>query len=176
LELTGKTDFTPEEWWLLRETPLRVGAAVMVAAPSGTSGTLHEIIANATALANASKSFPDSDLIKALTEPEDKEQAYQPVPAAEGDSNRHVREERVKKDTLDMCRRVADLLDRKLAAEAAREYRQWVLQVGSDVASAAEEGGILRIGAKTISAPEVKMLTEIAAALRFSSYTPPKVK
>ena len=174
--MTGKADFTSEEWWLLRETPLRVGAAVMVAAPSGTGGTLHEIIANATALANASKSFPDSDLIKALTEPEDKEQAYQPAPAAEGDSNRQVREERVKKDTLDMCRRVADLLDRKLAAEAAREYKQWVLQVGGDVASAAEEGGILRIGAKTVSEPEVKMLTEIAAALRFSPYTPPAVK
>ena len=111
--MIGKADFTPEEWWLLRETPLRVGAAVMVAAPSGTGGTLHEIIANATALANASKSFPDSDLIKMLTEPEDKELAYHPSPAAEGDASRHAREDRVTKDTLDMCRRVADLLDHK---------------------------------------------------------------
>jgi hypothetical protein len=174
--LAGKADYTPEEWWLLRETPLRVGAAVMVAAPSGTGGTLREIMANATALANASKLFPDSDLIKSLSEPEDKEQTYHPSPAAEGDSDRHAREERVKKDTLDMCRRAADLLERKAASEIAHEYKQWVMQVGGDVACAAEEGGILRIGAKTVSEPEVKLLVEIAAALRFSPYAPPDIK
>ena len=148
----------------------------MVAAPSGTSGTLHEIIANATALANASQSFPDSDLIKALTEPEDEERAYHPSPAAEGDANRHAREERVKKDTLDMCRRTADLLDRKAVTETAQEYKKWVMQVGGDVACAAEEGGIMRIGAKRVSEPEVKLLVEIAAALRFSPYTPPEIE
>ena len=148
----------------------------MVAAPSGTSGTLHEIIANATALANASQSFPDSDLIKALTEPEDQEQAYHPSPAAEGDANRHAREERVKKDSLDMCRRAADLLDRKAATETVQEYKKWVMQVGGDVACAAEEGGIMRIGAKRVSEPEVKLLVEIAAALRFSPYTPPEIE
>jgi hypothetical protein len=174
--LAGKADFSPEEWWLLRETPLRVGAAVMVAAPSGTGGTLREIMANATALANASKSFPDSELIKALTEPEDKENSYHPSPAAEGDSNRHAREERVKKDTLDMAKRAADLLDRKAASEVAQEYKQWVMQVGGDVACAAEEGGILRIGAKTVSEPEIKLLVEIAAALRLSPYAPPEIE
>ena len=174
--MAGKADYTPEEWWLLRETPLRVGAAVMVAAPSGTGGTMHEIVANATALANASQLFPDSELIKALTEPEDTEQAYHPSPAAEGDANRHAREERVKKDTLDMCRRVADVLDHTAAGETVQEYKKWVMQVGGDVASAAEEGGIMRIGAKRVSAPEVKVLVEIAAALRYSSYTPPEIE
>ena len=174
--MAGKADYTPEEWWLLRETPLRVGAAVMVAAPSGTGGTLREIMANATALANASKSFPDSELIKALTEPDEKEQTYHPSPAAEGDPNRHAREERVKKDTLDMCRRTADLLDRKVAGDVALEYKQWVMQVGGDVACAAEEGGILRIGAKTVSEPEVNLLVELAAALRLSPYAPPEIE
>lgn len=173
--MTSKTDFTPEEWWLLRETPLRVGAAVMVAAPSGTGGTMREIVANATALANASRSFPDSDLIKALTTPDDDEPAYKPGPAADGDANRRAREERVKANALDMCRRVADLLERKVASEQAREYKQWVMQVGGDVASAAEEGGFMRIGAKRVSAPEVKMLTEIATALRYAAYVPPAV-
>jgi hypothetical protein len=148
----------------------------MVAAPSGTGGTLHEIIANATALANASKSFPDSDLIKTLTEPEDKEMAFHPSPAAEGDASRHAREDRVTQDTLDMCRRVADLLDHKADSSVAQEYKKWVMQVGGDVACAAEEGGILRIGAKTVSKAEVQVLVEIATALRFSSYTPPEIE
>jgi len=171
--VTGKADFTPEEWWLLRETPLRVGAAVMVAAPSGTSGTMHEIVANATALASATRLFPDSELIKALTAPEEKGQAFEPGPAAEGDANRRTREQRVKSETLEMCRRVADLLDRKVTSEQAQEYKRWVMQVGGDVSGAAKEGGLLHIGAKTVSGPEVKMLTEIAAALRHSPYTPP---
>ncbi len=174
--MAGKTDFTPEEWWLLRETPLRVGAAVMVAAPSGTRGTMHEIVANATALANASKLFPDSELIKALTAPEDDKPAFNPGAAVEGDANRQAREDRVEKDTLEMCRRVADLLDRKVTAEPAREYKRWVMQVGGDVASAADEGGFMRIGAKTVSAPEVKVLVGIAAALRYAEYVPPAVE
>ncbi len=174
--MTGKADFTPEEWWLLKETPLRVGAAVMVAAPSGTSGTMQEIVANATALANASQSFPESELIKALTTLDNDKQAYKPALAEAGDANRHAREERVKAETLDMCRRVADLLGRKVAAEQAREYKQWVMQVGGDVACAAEEGGLMRIGAKRVSEPEVKMLTDIAAALRYPEYAPPEAK
>ncbi len=174
--MTGKADFTPEEWWLLKETPLRVGAAVMVAAPSGTSGTMQEIVANATALANASQLFPDSELIKALTTPDDDKQAYKPALAEVGDADRRAREERVKAETLDMCRRVADLLDHKVAAEQAREYKQWVMQVGGDVAQAAEEGGLMRIGAKRVSVPEVKMLTDIAAALRYAEYAPPEAK
>ncbi len=174
--MTGKMDFTPEEWWLLKETPLRVGAAVMVAAPSGTGGTMQEIVANATALANASKAFPHCELIKALTTPDDDEQPYKPAPAEVGDTNRRAREERVKAETLAMSRRAADLLDRKVAAEPAREYKQWVMQVGGDVACAAEEGGLMRIGAKRVSAPEVEMLKEIAAALRYAEYAPPAVE
>jgi hypothetical protein len=111
--VAGKADFMLEEWWLLEETPLRVGAAVTVAAPSGKSGTMHKIVSNATALANASRVFPDSDLIKALTTPEDHEAAYKPSSPEIGDANRQACEDRVKKETLDMCRRVADLLDRQ---------------------------------------------------------------
>jgi hypothetical protein len=137
---------------------------------------MHEIVANATALANASRVFPESDLIKALTTSDDGEQAYKPALAEVGDANRRAREERVKADTLEMCRRAADLLDRKVAADQADEYKQWVMQVGGDVASAAEEGGLMRIGAKKVGAREVKMLTEIAAALRYAEYAPPEAK
>ena len=173
--MAGKADFTSEEWWLLKETPLRVGAAVMVAAPSGKSGTMREIVANATTLANASRAFPDSDLIKALTTPEDDAAAYKPPSPEMGDANRQARNDRVKKDALDMCHRVADVLDGKVTAEQAREYKQWVMQVGGDVARAAEEGGLMRIGAKRVSAPEVEMLKETAAALRYAEYAPPAV-
>lgn len=170
--MTGKADYTPEEWWLLKETPLLAGAAVMVAAPSGTSGTLQEMIANATSFVTTAASFPDNELIQALVTPEDG-QAWKPRAAETGDPNKEARGERVKADALEKCRRTADLLDKKSTPDQAREYKQWVMEIGGAVASAAEEGGVLGIGKKRVSEPEVQVLVEIAEALRFSPYTPP---
>ena len=63
-----------------------------------------------------------------------------------------------------------------LVRDGARVGEGFHRQVGGDVACAAEEGGIMRIGAKTVSEPEVKLLVEIAEALRYSPYTPPEVQ
>ncbi len=170
--MTGKADYTSEEWWLLKETPLIAGAAVMVAAPSGTAGTLQEMVANATSLVTTAASFPENELIQALVTPDDGS-SFKAAPAEAGDPNMQARDERVKADALDKCRRTADLLDKKSTPEQAREYKQWVMEIGGAVASAAEEGGILGIGKKRVSEPEVKVLVEIADALRYSPYTPP---
>jgi hypothetical protein len=170
--VTSQADYTPEEWWLLKETPLRVGAAVMVAAPSGTIGTMHEMVANAHSFVNAAQLFPNNELIVALVTPDDGD-AYTPEPEETNDADRHAREERVMTDAIAKCKQVADLLDRKSDSGEAHEYKQWVMAIGGDVASAAEEGGILGIGRKKVSEPEIKMLTEVAEALRYAEYEPP---
>jgi hypothetical protein len=170
--MAGKSDFTPEEWWLLKETPLLAGAAVMVAADSGVAGTLHEMVANATSLVNAAKLFPNNALIRDLVTPDDSA-TFKPTPVETSDPNQKARDERVEADALDKCKTVADLLDRKSDPQQAQEYKQWVMAIGGDVASAAEEGGVLGFGKKRVSEPEAKLLVELAAALRYAPYTPP---
>lgn len=171
--MTSKADYTPEEWWLLKETPLRVGAAVMVAAPSGTTGTLHEMVANAHSFVNAAHLFENDELIVALVAPDDDSQAYRPEPEETNDADRHAREKRIMTDAIAKCKQVADLLDRKGNPDEAHEYKQWVMAIGGDVASAAEEGGVLGIGKKKVSEPEIKMLIEVAEALRYTAYVAP---
>ncbi len=173
--MTSQADYTPEEWWLLKETPFLVGAAVMFSAYSGIGGTMREIVANAHSIVNAAQLFPDNELINGLVTPDDGPD-YGPAPAETGDADKRARQEHAKKDALEMCRQVADLLDRKSTADEAHEYKQWVMAIGGDVASAAEEGGILGIGKKKVSEPEIKTLSEIAAALRYTSYISPQTE
>lgn len=170
--MTVKEAYTPEEWWLLKETPLVAGAAVMVAAPSGTAGTLQEMLANATAIVTDATAYPDNELIQALVTPEEAA-GYQPPPPEAGDPDEKSRDERVKAEALDKCRRAAKLLDKKSSPDVAREYKQWIMEIGGAVATAAEEGGVLGLGKKRVSEPEVKVLVELAEALGFAPYTPP---
>lgn len=171
--MTNKSAFTPEEWWLLKETPLRVGAAVMVAAESGVGGTMKEIVANAQAFAKAVAQFPNDELIRALSDPDDSS-TYVPPPPATGGADRHAREARIKSDALDKCRQVVEVLARKASAGQVDAYRKWVMTVGENVARAAGEGGVLGMGKKPVSDAEVAALKQIAAALGLKDYAPPE--
>ncbi len=170
--MTKRSVFTPEEWWLLKETPLQAGAAVMVAVESGL-GTLQEIAANATGLASARDLFPSNELIAALVAPGSDPDEYKPSPRETAGANRAAREAEITADALAHCARVADVLDRKATAQEAREYKMWIMSIGGDVAAAAKEGGVLGIGAKAINEKEIAMLQQIAQALRYAAYTPP---
>jgi len=170
--MTNKANFTAEEWWLLKETPLRVGAGVMVSVESGVGGTMKEIVANAQALANAVAQFPDSALIQALALPDDDEGYHPPRPESTG-ASRQAREQRIKSDALDQCRRAIDLLSRKATPQDVDDYRKWVMAVGENVASAAPEGGVIGLGKKIVSAEEAVMLKRVADALGLQDYAPP---
>jgi hypothetical protein len=169
--MTNKSAFTPEEWWLLKETPLRVGAAVMVASESGVGGTMKEIVANAQAFAKAVAQFPNDELIQALSDPDDSS-TYLPPPPATAGADRYAREARIKSDALDKCRQAIDVLMRKASAGEVEAYRKWVMTVGENVACAAGEGGVLGMGKKPVSDEEVAVLKQLADALGLKSYSP----
>lgn len=171
--MTNKSAFTPEEWWLLKETPLRVGAAVMVASESGVGGTMKEIVANAQAFAKAVSQFPNDELIQALSDPDDSSTYVPPPPATTG-ADRHAREARIRSDALDKCRQAVDVLARKASAGEVTEYRKWVMTVGENVACAAGEGGVLGMGKKPMSAAEAVTLKQVADALGLKDYAPPE--
>jgi hypothetical protein len=76
-----------------------------------------------------------------------------------------VRPGAIKNGALDLCRRVASVLQTKVSAEEADGYKRWLLGVGQRVAEASKEGGVLGFGGVLVSESEADALSEIAAAL-----------
>ncbi len=171
--MTTKIDYTLDEWWALQEVPLLVGVALLYASPSSTGGVMREILASATAVANASQMFPDNELIQALMTPDEDSKILKPPPALIAGASRQERAEQLRKETLARCERVANVLNTKATAREIREYKMWVMAIGGEVAAAAREGGVLGIGAKTITDAEIVLLQDIANALQYHSYKPP---
>jgi hypothetical protein len=60
---------------------------------------------------------------------------------------------------------VSALLQTKVSAEEAADYKRWLLAIAQRVASAAKEGGIFGFGASQVSKSEVATLNEISSAL-----------
>lgn len=171
--MTTKIDYTLEEWWALQEVPLLVGVAVLYASPSNPGGMMREIIASATAVANAGQMFPENELIQALMAPDEDSKILKPLPPITAGASKKERAEQLKKETLAKCQRAANVLDRKATAREIRDYKMWVMAIGGEVAAAVKEGGVFGIGAKTITEEEIALLTAIAKALRYNSYKPP---
>lgn len=171
--MTTKIDYTLDEWWALQEVPLLVGVAVLYASPSSTGGVMREIIASATAVANAAQMFPDNELIQALLTPDEDSKILKPPPPITAGASRRERAEQLHKETLAKCQRAANILDAKALAREIREYKMWVMAIGGEVAAAVREGGVFGIGAKIITEAEIALLQEIANALRYHSYKPP---
>jgi len=64
--MTGKSDFTPDEWKLLLESVTMAGIAISAADPSGLWGLLKESFAEGSALMAAKADPAAKPLIKAL--------------------------------------------------------------------------------------------------------------
>src|SRR3972149_2610731 len=105
--MTTKIDYTLNEWWALQELPLLVGVAVLYASTSGTGGMMREIIASATAVANAGQMFPDNELIQSLMAPDEDSKILKPLPPITSGASKKERAEQLKKETLAKCQRAA---------------------------------------------------------------------
>ena len=171
--MTTKIDYTLDEWWALQEVPLLVGVAVLYASPSSTGGMMREIIASASAVANAGQMFPENELIQTLMAPDEDSKILKPLPPITAGASKKERAEQLKKEMLAKCQRAANVLDAKATAHEIRDYKMWVMAIGGEVAAAVKEGGILGIGAKAITEEEIELLQAVAKALRYNSYKAP---
>jgi hypothetical protein len=152
--------FSTEEWTILRQAPLWVGAAVSSAAPSGLFGLAKELMMIGRALQEARQTYPENQLIIALLD----EMAVQPsamLPA----QPQMLDSEGVLQRAMQVCRQARDLLLAKQPANEAKQYLSTLLLVGQRVAEGGREGSFLGIGGELISEGERQALNLIAAAL-----------
>ena len=143
--MTGKTDFTEEEWKLVLEGPPTAGMVVLTAQ---RGGTIRESVAMARAYAEARQQHGESQLLDEIV-------AAKP----EIDHTRYHSVEELKQHGLQHLSDAVELLGRKATPDELEGYRRFVLTLANKVASAHREGGT------SISEAEQAAIDEISTTL-----------
>jgi hypothetical protein len=143
--MTGKADFSPEEWEVVLKGPPSAGMIVITAQ---RGGTFRESFTMAKAYAEARKEHGDSQLLDeiASTKPEI-------------DHTRYHSAEELKEHGLQHIRDAVALLEAKASPEEVDECRRFVLTLANRVAEAH----------KGVSDAERSAMEEIAQALGTAS-------
>jgi hypothetical protein len=143
--MTGKADFTEEEWELVREGPPAAGIVVLTAS---SGGSFRESWAMAKAFTEARKSRGASELLDELVGESPKVTRY------------HTPEE-AEQEGLGRLRDAVALLEQKASPDEVDAYKRFTLDVADKVASAHREKG--EIG--DVSASEREAIDKITATL-----------
>jgi hypothetical protein len=144
--MTGKADFTEQEWDTILEGPPSAGLIVVTAA---RGGTFRETFAIGKAYAEARKQHGESELLDEIVSAK-----------PEVDHTRYHSPEELREHGLQHLRDAVEVLERKATPEEVDGYRRFVTMLAEKVASAHREDDV------AISGAERAALDEISAALR----------
>lgn len=143
--MTGKADFTAEEWATVLEGPPSTGLMVATAA---RGGTFREAFAIGRAYVEARQQHGASQLLDDIV-------AAKP----EIDHTRYGSAEEVGQHALQHLREAVEILARKATPQEREDYRRFVLTLAEKVASAHREGGV------AVSQAEQQAIQEISSTL-----------
>jgi hypothetical protein len=144
-EMTSKSDFTEEEWKLVVEGPPAAGMVVITAE---RGGSFRESWALAKAYGEAREQHGESELLDAIVAERPK---FERGGAHSG--------EEIKDQGLQHLREAVEVLEGKATPAELDEYRTFVTNVATKVASAHKEHG------QQVSEAERSAIEAIAAAL-----------
>jgi len=166
--MTGKADFTADEWKTLLESVTMAGIAVSAADPSGLWGLLQESLAGGRALVQAKMDPGSNPLIKAIVAEFDTAQGRT---IARDDLQQKLagcKPAEIKARCIETLRQAGAVVDAKAPGDAAA-FKGWLRQISQQVADAASEGGFLGMGGVRVSDAEKATLTEISSALKLAA-------
>lgn len=143
--MTGKADFTEQEWETVLQAPTSAGLIVSTAQ---RGGSFRESFSLAKAYAEARAATGASGLMDAIAQSKPK------VDRARQGSVDDLREHH-----LGIVREAVSLLEAKASPEEIEDYRRFTLSLAERVAKAKEEGD------QPVSNAERAAIDEIAAAL-----------
>lgn len=143
--MTGKADFSEQEWETILEGPTSAGLIVSTAE---RGGTFRESFSLAKAYTEARGNAGSSALVDEIA------QAKPQVERARAGSVEELRER-----YLGIIREAVSLLEAKASADELEDYRRFTLGIAERVAGAKEEGD------QPVSEGERAAIDEISAAL-----------
>jgi hypothetical protein len=148
--VTGKSDFTEEEWKTVLEGPPSAGLIVIA---SDRGGSIRETFSMAKAYTEARKQHGDSELLDELVNAK-----------PEVDHTRYHSPEELKEACLKNISEAVGLLGSKASPEELDEYKKFVVGLANRVAEARKEG-FLGLSGDRVSDDERGAIEEIQTAL-----------
>jgi hypothetical protein len=148
--MTGKSDFTDEEWEVLLEAPPAAGLLVIT---SDRGGSVRETFSMAKAYTEARQQHGESELLDEIVsaKPEiDRTRAHSP--------------EELKANSLEHLQNAIALLKDKASPEEVDEYRRFIVGLANRVAEARKEG-FMGLSGERVSDAEQAAIGEIETAL-----------
>jgi len=167
--MATKTDFTPEEWTVLRDAPQFVSVAVATAGGSGIFGSLKEAIAPAGAMIDALKG--DNQLLRAVCDREEAKAAFDSIKGVvKSAADFEAIKATLRQAATAKAHAAVEILKQKQKSspedvEDVKAYQDFLLNLGNRVANAAKEGSFLGFGGERVSEPERTLLAELARSL-----------
>jgi hypothetical protein len=157
---TFESKFSQDEWQTIRAGPASAGTLVMASSLSGLTGLLAETQAIALTLRELGLAS-QSAFVRELLHPT---QAPAAAPREAFKSLEDARE-----NLLNRVRQAAFLVDSRVAADDALEYKKLMMSVAERTAAAALEGGFLGLGGVQVSETERAVLEELRVQLRLQA-------
>ena len=143
--MTGKADFTEEEWKTVSEGPPSAG---MIVATASRGGTFRETFSMAKAYTEARQDHGASQLLDEIVSAK-----------PQIDHTRYHSFEELRDNGLENLRSAVTALEGKATAEEVDDYRRFVVALANKVAAAHKEGG------QDVSPAEAEAVQQITAAL-----------
>ncbi len=149
--MTGKADFTEEEWKTVLEAPPSAGLIVIA---SDRGGSIRESFSMAKAYTEARKEHGDSQLLDEIV-----------TAKPEMDHTRFHSPEELKEASLKHITDAVELLKSKAGAEELDEYKKFIVALANRVAEARKEG-FMGLSGDRVSDDEKAAIAEVEAALQ----------
>jgi hypothetical protein len=148
--VTGKADFSEQEWKQVLEGPTSAGLVVIA---SDRGGSIRETFSMAKSYAEARQQHGESELLDEIV-------AAKP----EMDRTRAGSPEELKQHALQNITEAIEILRGKATDEEVVEYRKFVLGLAERVAEARKEG-FLGLSGERVSDAERAAIAEVESAL-----------
>ena len=148
--MTGKADFTEEEWKTVLEAPPSAGLLVIA---SDRGGSIRETFSMAKAYTEARKQHGESELLDDLVNAK-----------PEMDHTRYHSPEELKEACLKHLTDAVGLLKEKATPEELDEYKKFIVGLANRVAEARKEG-FMGLSGERVSDDERGAIQEIETAL-----------
>lgn len=156
----SRSDFSSDEWSLLRDTPHLVAAAMASAGRSGLMGTLKEAMAACHGAYAGQKAA--SALLQELSTADEITSGQAAVRDIVPLSAGEAAPEKLRQAAVERLGAALKLLADKEAASESTDYKTWVMAIAHAVANAAREGTFLGFGGERVSDAEESLLAELA--------------
>jgi hypothetical protein len=156
--MTGKSDFTDEEWKLVLQGPTSAGLLVIA---SDRGGSIRESFSMAKAYTEARQEHGDSELLDTIASAK-----------PEVDKTRPHSPEELKANAVQHLSDAVALVEQKATPEEVEDYKRFVITLAQRVAEARKEG-FLGLSGDRVSPDEQAAIAEIAWALGTEAPQPP---